>query len=293
MRPTSRVEVIVKKIIALLFVLLSLSCKNERAEAPVTDTPMPANQSVARVKTQGATAPAAAAITPMMVRTAQMRIVVTDTMKTVDAVTRSVEAIGGFVTGSNIWRDGELMRATLTLRVPSDKLTGTLASIRGLAKRVDNENISSEDVSQEYVDLQSHVRNLEATETELLALLTVARERSKKASEVLEVHQQVMSIRGQIEQAKGRLSYLSQVAAMSSISLEVMPDAIAQPVVEPGWQALVVVKDAVRALVGSLQSIATVAIWLLIHIVPIFGMIALVILAAWTIARRLRARQVS
>jgi len=291
MRPTSRVEVIVKKIIALLFVLLSLSCKNERGEAPVTDTVMPANQSVARVKTQGA-APAAT-VTPMMVRTAQMRIVVTDTMKTVDAVTRSVEALGGFVTGSNIWREGELMRATLTLRVPSDKLTGTLASIRGLAKRVDNESISSEDVSQEYVDLQSHVRNLEATETELLALLTVARERSKKASEVLEVHQEVMNIRGQIEQAKGRLSYLSQVAAMSSISLEVMPDAIAQPVVEPGgWQALVVVKDAVRALVGSLQSIATVAIWVLIYVVPIFGMIALVIVAAWTIARRLRARQV-
>ncbi|HYC59538.1 MAG TPA: DUF4349 domain-containing protein [Thermoanaerobaculia bacterium] len=292
MRPTSRVEVIVKKIIALLFVLLSLSCsRQEKAASNVTDTALPANASVARVKTQGA-APAAG-VTPMMVRTAQMRIVVADTMETVDAVTRSVEAIGGFVAGSNIWRDGELMRATLTLRVPSDKLTGTLASIRGLAKRVDNENITSEDVSQEYVDLQSHVRNLEATETELLALLTVARERSKRASEVLEVHQQVMTIRGQIEQAKGRLSYLSQVSAMSSISLEVMPDAIAQPVVEPGgWQALVVVKDAVRALVGSLQSIATIAIWLFIYIVPIFGMIALVIVAALTIARRVRARQV-
>lgn len=282
-----------KKIVALLFVLLSLACsKSERGGAVTTDAAPPANASVARVKTQGVTSQGVtvppAGVTPMMVRTAQMRIVVGDTMKTVDAITRSVEAMGGFVTGSNIWRDGELMRATLTLRVPSDKLTGTLASIRGLARRVDNENISSEDVSQEFVDLQSHVRNLEATETELLALLTIARQRSNKASEVLEVHQQVMNIRGQIEQAKGRLSYLSQVSAMSSISLEVLPDAIAQPVVEPGWRALVVVKDAVRALVGSLQSIATVAIWLGIYVVPIFGMLALVLAAAWMVARKAR-----
>ena len=286
----TRVEVIVKKLIALLFVLLSLSCSKREGPSPsaATDAAAPANTQVARVaevRKQGAT--------PMIVRTAQMRIVVADTMKTVDAVTKSVEALGGFVSGSNIWREGELMRATLTLRVPSDKLTGTLASIRGLAKRVDNENISSEDVSQEYVDLQSHVRNLEATETELLALLAVARERSKKASEVLEVHEQVMNIRGQIEQAKGRLSYLSQVASMSSVTLEVMPDQIAQPVVEPGgWQALVVVKDAVRALVGTMQSVATVVIWFLIYGVPIFGMIALVLVAMWMLARRLRARSV-
>jgi hypothetical protein len=176
--------------------------------------------------------------------------------------------------------------------VPSDKLTAALSSIRNKARRVDKETIASEDVSQEYVDLASSVRNLEATETELRELLVVARKNSRKASDVLEVHEQLTMIRGQIEQAKGRMRYLSQVAAMSAISLEIMPDAITKPVVEAGWQPMVIARDAMRALVGSLQSIATVAIWMLVYVVPVFGMLALVIVALWKIARRSRAREV-
>src|SRR6185503_12444320 len=95
-------------------------------------------------------------------------------------------------------------------------------------------------------------------------------------------------IRGQIEQCKGRMRYLSQVTALSQISLEVLLDAITKPVVEGEWQPFVIAKDAMRALVGSFQSIATVAIWFVIYVLPIFGMLALLIVALWKIARRSR-----
>lgn len=229
------------------------------------------------------------AVPRMIVRTADVRIVVSDTSKIVEAITKSAEASGGYVSGSNLWREGELLRAKITLRVPADKLTSTLASIRAMAKRVENETVSSEDVSQEYVDLASRLRNLEATETELRELLKVARQNSKSATEVLEVHQQVTLIRGQIEQAQGRMRYLSQVTAMSAVNLEVVPDAIAQPVVEPGWQAMVVVKDASRALVVFLRSVATAAIWFAVYLLPILGMLFLATILLWKIARRARA----
>ena len=233
----------------------------------------------------------AAQVERMIVRRAEMRLIASDTSKAVEAVTKAAEAAGGYVADSSIWRDGELLRAKLTLRVPSDKLTATLASIRAVAKRVDNESITSEDVSQEYVDLESRVRNLEATETELLELLKVARVNSRKATDVLEVHHQLSAIRGEIEQAKGRMRYLSQVTAMSSIGVEVVPDAIAKPVVQPGWQPLVVAKDASRALIGVMQWLANAAIWLVVYVLPIFGMLALVIAGAWKLARRSRARE--
>jgi hypothetical protein len=307
------VEVIVRNAIALLVLVLLFSCsKAEKGATSVaTNAAAPPVQQAAErrpeqllrvggappapMRNDGAglmAAPAAeepsAAPKPMIVRSAEMRIIVADTTKTVDEVTKTVEAMGGFVSGSNIWRDGELMRASLKLRIPADKLTSALQAIRGLAKRVDNETIASEDVSQEYVDLESQLRNLEATETELRELLIVARKNSRKASDVLEVHEQLMMIRGQIEQAKGRMRYLSQVAAMSAISLEVIPDAIAQPVVEPGWQPVVIARNAMRALVGALQSIATVGIWFLVYVLPIFGILALLIVALWKISRRSR-----
>lgn len=288
-----------KKFIAL-FVFVALFACSKAESTSSTNSPRP-EAAVAFDASQGraggaspataAEAPATPKVPRMIVRTAEMRITVTDTTKTVDAVTKAVEAMGGFVAGSNVWREGELLRASLKLRVPADKLTSTLASIRRLAKRVDTETIASEDVSQEFVDLESQVRNLEATENELRELLIVARQNSKKAADVLEVHEQLTLIRGQIEQAKGRMRYLTQVAAMSSITLEVIPDAIAQPVVEPGWAPLVIVKDALRSLVGTLQWLATVVIWVIVYIVPIFAILGLVLYLLWKVMRRSRARQ--
>jgi hypothetical protein len=234
---------------------------------------------------------AAPAMPRMIVRTADVRIIVADTSKTVEAVTKSVEGAGGYVSGSNIWREGELLRAKLTLRVPADKLTSTLAAIRAQAKRVETETIASEDVSAEFVDLDSQVRNLEATEAELLELLKVARVNSKRATDVLEVHEQLTVIRGQIEQARGRMRYLSQVTSMSAIALDVVPDAITQPVVKKGWQPLAVVKDASRALIALLQNVVNVAIWFVIYVVPILGMLVLLIYALVKASRRSRATE--
>lgn len=287
--------------LVIVFLVVLAACKNaeegmatmqpaslDRAEASASKSGNTTQSFVTTAAPHTAPLPA----TRMIVRSANMRVVVDDTARTVDAVTKAVEAMGGFVAASNVWQQGELLRATLTLRVPSDKLTPALAAIRGVSKRVEKETLSSEDVSEQYVDLDARVRNLEATEEELRQLLIVARQNSKKATDVLEVHQQLTLIRGEIEQARGRMRYLSQIAAMSSITLDVVPDAIAQPVVEAGWRPLVIAKNAVRALVGALQSIATVAIWFAIYIVPLFGMLGLLIGVGWKLSRKLRTTSV-
>ncbi|HEY0371530.1 MAG TPA: DUF4349 domain-containing protein [Thermoanaerobaculia bacterium] len=293
------------KKLMLMLMFVAACNKAENADVGSNAPPPRADEAAARSvvapaapPSQGDAVPAGVAavaaepaVPRMIVRTADVRIIVADTSKSVDAVTKAVEGAGGYVSGSNIWREGELLRAKLTLRVPADKLTSTLAAIRAQAKRVETETIASEDVSQEFVDLQSQLRNLDATETELLELLKVARVNSKKASDVLEVHEQLTLIRGQIEQTRGRMRYLSQVTSMSAIALDVVPDAIGKPVVEKGWRPLVVVKDASRALVALLQNIGTAVIWLIVYLVPILGMLALLIYALIRMARRSRTSE--
>jgi hypothetical protein len=273
----------------VLFILvLVFGCRKAEHAAKLMSTDAAAPISAAKSQAKPAEGAQVAAMPRMIVRTANVKIIVADTARTVDAITQSVEAGGGYVSGSHIWRDGELLRATLTLRVPSEKLTATLAAIRGLAKRVENETIGSEDVSQEYVDLESQLRNLEATEIELRELMTTIRKNAQKADEVLVMHQQIAAIRSQIEQIKGRMRYLGSVASMSTVSLEIAPDFIAQPIVEPGWQPVVIVKDASRALVGVAQSIATIAIWFLIYILPIVGTLLIIVALLWKFVRRHR-----
>lgn len=277
------------KLIAILALLAVVSCRARDGAAGVASGIQDQKGAAEMSRVAAPVAEQSAPSAPrMIVRSAEMRVIVADTGKAVSEATRSAEAVGGYVAGSQVWRDGELLRARLTLRVPADKLTIALAQIRALAKRVENETMTSQDVSAEYVDLGARVRNLEATEEELRQLLVVARQNSRKATDVLEVHQQLTRIRGEIEQVKGRMRYLSETAAMSSIQLEMTPDALAQPVVEPGWQPLVVAKDATRALIGFMQAAANVAIWIAIYVVPLCCLLALLAFGLWKFAIRLR-----
>lgn len=275
-----------KTIITLLVLVLLFACKAERSEsAAVADSAPVADSSGA---------PAHAVATPasvvqrqrQIVRTATMRIVVADTAKAVNDVTAAVQALDGYVSGSEIWREGELLRARLTLRVPGNSLNPALAAIRKASRRVDNETMSSEDVTQAYVDLEARLRNLEATELELRELLRTVRQNARKAAEILEVHQQLTVIRGEIEQTRGRIQHLGHNVAMSHIGLEVMPDAITKPVVETAWQPAVIAKDATRALLSAARTLAAAGIWIVIYVIPVCGMLALAMVAIWSVTRR-------
>src|SRR5258706_60734 len=119
---------------------------------------------------------------------------------------------GGYVSESKQWREDGQLRASITLRIPAQRLDETLATARKLATRVESENVDANDVTQEYVDLDAQVRNLEAAENEMRQLMTDVRQRMKKAEDILEVYQHLTELRGQIEQAKGRMRYLSQLS---------------------------------------------------------------------------------
>lgn len=219
----------------------------------------------------------------MIIRSANISMIVDDTAGSIDRITAAAESVGGYVSDSKVWRDGEQLRGSITLRVPADRLSAALAVVRKLAVRINSETIGSQDATQEYVDLESQLRNLEVTEVELRQLMTTIRQNSKKASEVLEIYQQLSAIRSQIEQIKGRMRFLSQMTSFASMQIDLVPNALAKPVVEPGWQPLVIVKDASRSLVGALQSFASAAIWLGIYVLPILLIFGLIAFGAWRV----------
>ncbi len=262
------------RIIAVLLVALTLGCRAEERSFETT------SKGAAEDNAAAPTAARVATEQRMIIRTASLAIVVADTRKAVEKVTTTAESLGGYVSGSKVWREGELLRASISYRVPADKLNASLAAIRGDAVRVQSESMSSDEVTEEYVDLDARLKTLQATENELKVLMVSVRERSRKASEVLEMHQQLMNIRSESERVQGRMRYLQQMTALATANIDLIPDAIAQPVVEPGWQPVVVAKDAGRALVNALQVVVDAAIWLLIFVAPIMFLISVAILIA-------------
>jgi hypothetical protein len=226
----------------------------------------------------------------MVVQTAEMGLVVKDAEATATAIRELVSGLGGFVSNTNLYHDGSQVRGSIAVRVPAERLDDAMQQLKTMAVRVLRENLSGEDVTQDYTDLSARLRNLEATETELLAMLTEVRQKPNATAEViLQVYNQLVEIRGQIEQTKGRMQYLENLATLATITIELVPDEAEQPVVEEGWQPAATLRSAANRLVNSLQGLADLAIWLAIYVLPILIILALpIILIVWLVRRNRR-----
>jgi hypothetical protein len=224
----------------------------------------------------------------MIIWTGDVSLIVKDAEESLEEVEAIAKDLGGYVVNSSSWYQEEQLRARLTIRVPAEDFDAAMARLKDLAIKVENRNISTQDVTEEYTDLDARLRNLEATEKELLELLTEVRERTSKAEDVLAVHRELTSIRSQIEQLKGRMQYLEKMTAMATINVELIPDVLAKPIVVAGWRPTGTAANALRTLVKTLQFIVDAAIWIIIYVLPTLVVIAIPFLILWLIWRRWR-----
>ncbi len=293
-------------LILLALVSALIGCAAPARQANMADqgvtqsAAMPAAQPPAQ-EAKATTGGSAAGVTDdaerMIIRTANLSVVVTDAAQAQQFVVDTVNTLGGYVADSSAWREGEQLRARMVVRVPAEKLDALLAAIKGQAVRVQQESITGQDVTEEYSDLNAQLTNLEATEKELRELLTEVRQKTQKAEDVLAVYRELTNIRGQIEQVKGRMQYLGKMTALATANVELIPDVLAKPVVEPGWRPLETLKNAGRALVNTLKGLVDAVIWLVVAVLPVLILIAipitLIVLGIRWLVRRGRKTQKS
>ncbi len=158
------------------------------------------------------------------------------------------------------------MRGNIAVRVPDNKFEEALSELRNLAVRVRSESTGSRDVTEEYVDLKSRLKNAEATESQYLEIL----EKATNVEDILRVHERLSQVRREIEQLKGRMQYLERTSSMSLISVNLRPEASTKPLASAGWSALEILKSAVRGIVTFGQWLVAALIWLVIFS-PVWG----------------------
>ena len=234
-----------------------------------------------------------AAIERLIIRNASLSLTVPDTEAALDEINAMVDELEGYVVEANLYQYQEGLQAHITLRVPAESLDVALERVRGLATEVRSESISGHDVTEEYVDLQSRLRHLEATEERLLEFLDEAED----TEAALAVYEQLRQIEGEIEQIKGRIQYLEQSAAMATVSLDITPDELAQPIQVGGWHPQGTLRDAFQSLIRVLQFLVNAAIYIFFLIIPVAVAIAapfvVLFLIVRAIVRRRRARRTS
>ncbi|MCS6948922.1 MAG: DUF4349 domain-containing protein [Armatimonadota bacterium] len=194
-----------------------------------------------------------------LIRTASVTLEVSETREAVEQLSQLVRERQGYVSDLQEWTD-ELgnQSAVVTFRVPARRFDEVLREVKALGKAL-SVQVSSEDVTEEYVDVEAQLRNLKRTEERLLGHLS----RTGRLSDTLAVERELSRVRQEIERLEGRLRFLSHRVEYCTVSVTLRPRARVQPLVPAEtFSTGKVASDAVRALVAFAQRVWSVVVWL-------------------------------
>ncbi len=211
-----------KKIFLLVAILIfSISCKNQHSEdvavAESLDVKM-MNLEAAPVATDEASAEGGSETTieAKIIKNANLRFETSDLNQSYADIQKAIikykATIQNDVTGKNnnsVYRD-------LTIRIPNTAFDAFINDVGKGISHFDRKEISSDDVTEEYIDIESRVNTKKTLEKRYLDLLNKA----TKVSEILEIEKGLATVREEIESIEGRLKYLQSRIAMSTITIE-------------------------------------------------------------------------
>ncbi len=206
----------------------------------------------------------------MVIKNASLSIVVEEPSVSIEVISKLASDLGGFVVSSNLYRTQtanglEVPQASITIRVPADTLDQALVKIKSGAGQILSENVSGQDITQEYTDLESRLRNLERAEEQLTEIM----EQAWETEDVLVVYNRLVEVQEQIELIKGQMKYFEQSAALSAISINIQANEAVQPLKIGNWQPVGVAKRALQALINTLKFLADMLIWIVLYILPV------------------------
>lgn len=215
-----------------------------------------------------------------VIRTAHLALEVDNFEAAARRLLDIAEGAGGFIADSAYAEDGGIPRGDFTLRVPAPRFSAAIRGVEALGT-VRQRQISAQDVTEEFVDLQARQRNLKHHERQLLAFM----DRATKVSDLLAVEQELSRVRGEIEQITGRLNFLSHKVDLATIEVGVQQKQ--KPKTTGLWDFSDTFAQMDAALVASIKQIlfTTERILLLAStLVPVAALAAV----AWLLVRRVR-----
>jgi hypothetical protein len=207
-------------------------------------------------------------------------VVVADPSESMNAIGEMAQSMGGYIVSANLDQislaSGEQVhKGTITVRVPAEQVDEAVAFIEEQSDSpVEYKNIDSQDVTREYTDLQSRLRNLQAAEEQLIEIMNNAYE----TEDVLSVYNELIRVQEQIEVIQGQIKYFEEASRLSAVSVELIPEASVEPLTVAGWQPAGVARDAIQALINTLKVLVNIAIWLVLFLIPILLIIAIPVL---------------
>ncbi len=212
-------------------------------------------------------------ISQKIIKFGTLNLVVEKVSEAVISITNLVTEKQGFVSDSDIYTsEDETQYGNIEVRVPAQHFEEVMNALKGMAKTVEKESISGVDVTEEYVDLQSRLKNLRIEEEQYQEVLKGA----ETTEDILKVTDYLFDVREIIERIEGRIRYLENLTDLSTITVYLSEEPrVEVPTAE--WKPLTTIKRAARSVIRFFQGLITLLIWVLFYAVPLGIIVWLVV----------------
>lgn len=208
----------------------------------------------------------------MIIRSGTMQVEVDNFGDTEGKVKQIVNGLNGYVTNSAAQLNASgKKQGTITIRVSSDKFDALVDELSKIGK-VMNQNISGKDVTEEFMDAEARLKTQRELESRLLQLLA---EKTANLTAVVEVEQKLAAVRENIEKTEGRMRFLKDQAAYSTITLSVFEPAMLNT--SSGGGFFYEIGQGVKKGLSGFTSVISGLITIVIALSPIIAILGLVI----------------
>lgn len=228
--------------------------------------------------------------TRLTIKTGTINVVVKNIADSVKNIIQYTESKGGWVVSSEVIEQEETHSGNIIVRIPAKTLNEAMTYFKRLVEKVSYEEIQGQDMTEEYTDLQSNLKNLEATEGQLYKIM----ERTGTIPDVLAVQKELTIVRGQIEQIKGQMQYLKENVKMATITINLAISEEALPISSSEkWRPKYVVKQAWSSFLGFIKGLSYLLIWIAIYAIIIVPVVFVVLICKRELKKRKAIREKS
>lgn len=165
-----------------------------------------------------------------VIYTADMSVRVKSYQEAVSSIQKTLSSLGGYIMESNTYsgEEDEPQEGTLTVKVPQEAFQSFLNTVEKGSIKVENQTVSGQDVTEEYVDLESRLKSKKTVEERLLSFMKEA----QKTDDLLKISNDLSAVQEEIEQLTGRINYLNNQTSFATVSIHLSENKINVPGLE-------------------------------------------------------------
>ncbi|RED36893.1 DUF4349 domain-containing protein [Paenibacillus sp. VMFN-D1] len=207
-----------------------------------------------------------------------------DYAKAQTEVRNMVTLSGGYIVNFSETDSASERGGTFILKVPASGFSSFLNRLEQIKHDSLQRSIEGQDVSEEYVDLQARLKAKQVMEEQYIAFM----KKATKTSDLVAFAKELERVQEEIEQIKGRMRYIDQNVAYSTVELRIYQPEKTLPKAEPDRQQAPLGKRAGDALQGSMDVLTQIVQWIIVILsgaVPVLILAAIVLLIVWMVRK--------